>query len=611
MAVKSIIEIDVQDDAFKAFMDLFEKYQASLKKMPGAWKETENATGAVGKNLSDSTNKITATVNFIGKQVKEQEKMRREVERTNRSMTDLSRSTLRVASGIKDITMSLAKWGIGGFALLSGASLFGFDALARSASTTRRGAMELGITSGQLQAANITYERIGGAGSLMSLIADIQNDATQQYMLERLGISAQDIQSKNAAELLPDTLAALRRQYLSIPENLRGTLAPSYGLTEFMSLSGLRALGGMSEAELSGLGAQFRGRQGGLEIASETGQRFQDFLAKLEDAGKGLQTSLINRLVELSEPLGNIVDGFTRLVRTGIDSPAFADGVKKFADYMQEFGNWLGSDDPKKTLRDFVTNVSEVVSGLGRMAAWLASWFPATSPANAAERGPGIAEDGSVYGPVAPQPPGVFGTVRRGGGRWQGFTWVPDEPNIQRQSYIPGGAGVWAEQFSALERERNLPPGLLNSIYQAESGGGRNMGPSRAGALGPFQFMPGTAQRFGLTDPMDTAASASAAARYMQSLLTMFGGDVDKAAAAYNWGEGNVQRQIRQYGERWREYLPQETQDYIGKIRRGMGVGTATTSASAGQAVNINITNASGSNTVDIAAGLGAPGYIG
>src|SRR5271163_4124336 len=40
MAVKSIIEIDVDDASFKAFSQTFAKYQAQLAKMPAVWANT-------------------------------------------------------------------------------------------------------------------------------------------------------------------------------------------------------------------------------------------------------------------------------------------------------------------------------------------------------------------------------------------------------------------------------------------------------------------------------------------------------------------------------------------------------------------------------------------
>lgn len=60
---------------------------------------------------------------------------------------------------------------------------------------------------------------------------------------------------------------------------------------------------------------------------------------------------------------------------------------------------------------------------------------------------------------------------------------------------------------------------------------------SPAGAVGIAQFMPDTAQHFGLRDRKDPIASLDAWGRYMRSMLNMFGGRYDLALAGYNSGE--------------------------------------------------------------------------
>jgi len=73
---------------------------------------------------------------------------------------------------------------------------------------------------------------------------------------------------------------------------------------------------------------------------------------------------------------------------------------------------------------------------------------------------------------------------------------------------------------------------------------------SSARAAGMWQFMPATGRHFDLKQNMfrddrrDVLASTRAALDYLQKLYDMFG-DWHLALAAYNWGEGNVQRSIK------------------------------------------------------------------
>jgi hypothetical protein len=74
--------------------------------------------------------------------------------------------------------------------------------------------------------------------------------------------------------------------------------------------------------------------------------------------------------------------------------------------------------------------------------------------------------------------------------------------------------------------------------------------------------MPGTAKDLGV-DPTDPVQSANGAGRYLHQMLTMFGGDTEKAIAAYNMGPGALQKDIAKHGSDWRSYLPVETKDYL------------------------------------------------
>jgi hypothetical protein len=613
MAVKSIIEIDVQDQSFKKFVELFGKFQEALNDMPGAWKESEKAIDDVKEATKETGNQVKLTINFITKQTQEQNKLRLGIEQTRRSMVEFGRSTANVLGTIKDITFFIGKWGsLAGFSsfLLGAGGLFGYTSLASSTASTRRSAQQLGLTPGQLQAANITYERVGDVESILGRIADIKEDVAEHYLLQRFGISAEDIRSKSAADLLQPVLEGVQARYRSLTPDERRNQAHGEFLTQY-GISNLRVFGegGISPEELSGLGPQYRQRVSQLGASDATGRAFADFIANVNAAGTAIKDRLADKLVELSGPLGNIIDAFKNLILTGINSPGFKSGIESFAKYIQEMSVWLGTEESKKTFKDFIENITSVVAGLGRMAAWLASWFPSRSPRQGPEFGTGEFNERYPWmqqgQPMSYSPQATGGINFSGavGGRF-GRGAVSRGSVGSSAMPISGGPGVWGEHFSALEGQYGLPAGLINGIYQLESGGGRNMGPSRSGAIGPFQFMPATARWLGLEDPMDTASSANAAARFMQYLMNRFSGDLEMAAASYNWGEGNVRRQVSLLGPRWREGLPEETRNYINRLMTGVGPNTGMLQTQSGQSLNVSIYNATGSNTIVSLTGL-------
>lgn len=101
---------------------------------------------------------------------------------------------------------------------------------------------------------------------------------------------------------------------------------------------------------------------------------------------------------------------------------------------------------------------------------------------------------------------------------------------------------------------------------------------SRSRASGLWQFIPGTAQHYGLKlnwwydGRRDVFASTDAALTYLQALAKMFNGDWLLALAAYNSGEGKVAKEIarnRRLGKPtdfWSLSLPRETRGYVPKL---------------------------------------------
>lgn len=179
-----------------------------------------------------------------------------------------------------------------------------------------------------------------------------------------------------------------------------------------------------------------------------------------------------------------------------------------------------------------------------------------------------------------------------------GLTSSPETHAVMSSGTIDRGSQD--SLFSRLEKQNGLPPGLLSSIYSAESSRGKNL-LSPKGAKGPFQFMPGTAAQYGLqgSDVFDLNKSASAAAKYLHDLMTMFNGNLQDAVAAYNWGPGNVMR----HGL---SSMPKETENYLRRVLGGASSGgrygasaaakanTATVTFNGGITVNTKATDANG-----------------
>lgn len=108
-------------------------------------------------------------------------------------------------------------------------------------------------------------------------------------------------------------------------------------------------------------------------------------------------------------------------------------------------------------------------------------------------------------------------------------------------------------------RQTGLDPALIQAVAQVESAFNPSA-QSPKGALGLMQLMPATAQRYGVTNPLDPATNLLGGARYLSDLLRLFNDDLELALAAYNAGENAVMK----YDNRIPPY--RETQAYVPRV---------------------------------------------
>ncbi len=103
-----------------------------------------------------------------------------------------------------------------------------------------------------------------------------------------------------------------------------------------------------------------------------------------------------------------------------------------------------------------------------------------------------------------------------------------------------------------------LPESFLRAVMRVES----DFNPtvvSRAGAMGLMQLMPRTARSMGVSDPFDARQNIHGGARYLRILANRFKGDLVLTVAAYNAGEGAV--------EKYHGIPPyKETQRYVRRV---------------------------------------------
>lgn len=120
-----------------------------------------------------------------------------------------------------------------------------------------------------------------------------------------------------------------------------------------------------------------------------------------------------------------------------------------------------------------------------------------------------------------------------------------------------------ADLVKKLAPSFKLEPQLVLAIIKAESNFDA-MAVSPKNAMGLMQLIPETAERFNVQKPFEPKQNISGGMAYLRWLLAYFQGDVALVAAAYNAGEGAV--------ERYRGIPPfGETQAYVARVLKAVG----------------------------------------
>ena len=100
---------------------------------------------------------------------------------------------------------------------------------------------------------------------------------------------------------------------------------------------------------------------------------------------------------------------------------------------------------------------------------------------------------------------------------------------------------AYASEIRQAASQFGVEEAVVRAVIHAESAYRPNA-ISRAGAQGLMQLIPATASRFGVADPFDPAQNIRGGVRYLAWLMKRYESNLTLVAAAYNAGEGAVDR---------------------------------------------------------------------
>ena len=365
MAKKSIIEIDVEDSKWKAFMESFDAYEKSLGDLPDAWKKIGEAMGHSGGTLSrtaqqamqylaDSAGHIEEMAKGFKTATKAQEQFGQATGVSRTKLKGLTKEAKDLAHSLFGIGKTLFK--IGTIGTLAGvAGMFG---LSESAYRRQREARGLGMSTGMVSAFRTNMQSFVNPDKMLEIGANLP------YSLENIGPLG--LMGLNRAAMLNESperrsFDIINRAHELWQQGRRNQWDPMVQALEKLGLSyeDYRRIGVTPEGQIRSAEARTLHDARTMNIDS-TAQAFARLKIEIDRAGIQIESILVKGLAPLAPVFVNIAKGLTRDFVHFMNEPGTKNAVANMGQTLESFVKFLGSKDLRKDIEDFGEAIKDV-----------------------------------------------------------------------------------------------------------------------------------------------------------------------------------------------------------------------------------------------------------
>ncbi|HCF8341439.1 TPA: lytic transglycosylase domain-containing protein [Klebsiella pneumoniae] len=564
MVAKSIVDIDVNDDKFVAFMERFREYQSALDDLPEAWrvaavgigessKQTEKAKGET-KELGAEFNAVAEAILTINSGIdrlntnledskKKQDEFNKKAGQGQGFINQAKKDAKELAGHIKESTASLLSWGgiVGIFTgVLGVGGLFGINRLAATTGAQRFTSLGLGTSIGALDSTAINYQKaLGNPAGALGAIRDSQMDLSKRWTFQAMGINNPD---QDPAKLLPQMIRNARDIFVKNGSTLQG--ANAYGLTNFFTLDDLNRFKNMSDEEITAMEKRAQQDARMLQITDQQARQWQDFNVQLDYSSQSIRNTFVRGLGPLTPQLSKLSDALAGAIDTVLKSPELGKWIDALAGGIERFGNYLASPA-------FTSDVESFMSGVKKLALTIMDVIGLFTGEIS------ISDFAKKHSTILSND---VKTDSSGNHFVKGGLSDPDTPAgakwLTRHLYSWSGTAPkeYDQYFLDAANKYNVDPRWLKAIAAGESSWDQNA-VSKAGAKGLMQVMPGNFQPG--ENPFDPRDNIMAGARVFKDGLDWAsrnaGGDFDEALRYYNGGVRRGSAENRAYPGRIRE----------------------------------------------------------
>lgn len=477
------------------------------------------------------------------------------LEEDEKAFTQVSKTLKQVNNQLTSLFKNTISWGVR-LSLLSGGGLFGYDMFAAHAAKQYTTSQGLNMTTGQMQAAKNVYgTRFAGIDSTLKGLSDVQNDMRSPTAagLMFLGVQPGDGAAKN--------LPLLLQKVYDMTKGMKDS-SLAYAMVQSHQLGGLISPAMLNQIMANGdnlpkLARQYDTTSKTLNMSDQSQRSWQDITTKFENNWDSVINTLSTKLASLNGPIGELSTEMKNAINAFISGPNGTAVFNMISDGLTDFADWLASPQFKTDMKTFADDVAYLCQKLKQGLDLLHLLPDSAEDKNTSPdaNGDQTKEEGSrgakawltwlMTQKFATPQDAVVGAGKAAWGatgisdRWHAGGWY-NYNEERKQDVVQHAQSARVLPPSLISR---IPNGLLDAVVNRESGG-NPFAISPKGAMGPGQFIPDTARRYGLkgNDVFDPEKVREAMTRYFSDNLTRYHGDIAESLAQYNGGNKAVMK---------------------------------------------------------------------
>lgn len=373
MAVKSVLDIDVNDESFKRFTDLFGKYRDSLANQPDMWKRVGKESDKAGESFADIAATLLAMNSLTKENAEQMDKSNGELSHHASLWKSVHRSTTGVLRNVGDIAKWLTRMGIdlGLGAVGTGiAGLFGLLEMSKGVTDKYIGSLATGTSIGQREA----FERfqgtyLGGPGAADRFLSNVllgqtPANAAQFSAMSVLGVHP----SGNVYSDADRFLKALQERAKTMPKDKASMLLAQMPFLSSMGVTPeiLQTLQTMSRRDLQQAINAGNANVGRLGMSAAAGRNWTVFGQSIGASWASMITQLENAISGsgLLKPLQRIMNTFSNDVDKLLRSPLAKAALTDVANALDRFANYIARGSFTNDIEKFGNDVKEFATAV-------------------------------------------------------------------------------------------------------------------------------------------------------------------------------------------------------------------------------------------------------